>query len=85
MKNRRKPLVRLALRRLARQHPEHRENIRLVLRDPDMLDAVTEGLCHVSENKYGIGDNSFMDFLDWLLEHADEILALIAKIVDMFM
>ena len=80
-----KPFVRLALRRMMRKNPPQRTAIRQVLRDSDLLDAVIEETTVLAAAELGaIGDGTFMEFFQWLLDHSDEIFALITKLLILF-
>lgn len=81
----RKPFVRLGLRKLARKNPAKRDDIRKILRDGDLLDAVCEETTAMAAMEYGIGDgDGLLGFLEWFIEHADEIFALISKLLILF-
>ena len=80
-----KPFVRLALRRMMRKNPDQRSEIRQVLRDPDLLDALIEETQALAALELGaIGEGSLMEFFEWLLANADEIFALITKLLILF-
>lgn len=80
-----KIFVRLALRRMMRYNPEQRDNIKQVLRDSDLLDAVVAESEAMASSEFGaIGDGTFMIFLEWLLDHSDEIFAIISKLLILF-
>jgi hypothetical protein len=58
-----------------------RDKFRRILRDNDLADVLVEeaeGLKGVS------GFGSPMEFFQWLLDHADEIIALITKLIALF-
>ena len=81
----RRPFVKLGLRRLARKHPDRRDEIKQVLRDDDLLDAVVEESAVVAASVYGIGDGGrLLDFLDWFIENSDAIFAIISKLLLLF-
>ena len=74
--------VNLALRVLAWKHPEHRKEFRAARRDQLALEAITIEMKGRYENQYGaIGDGTFMEFFQWLLDNWEEIL----KIIMIFM
>ena len=54
---------------------------RSLLNDSDLFDACCEGAYDQYERSLG---GPFQDFLTWLLEHADEIIALVKKIIALF-
>ena len=81
--------MRLALRRMARKNPEYRADIKTILRDGDLLDAVTEA---VSENAVYEGISKEAPILDWfkwlieyVIEHPEEIMKIIQLILTLFM
>lgn len=77
-----RPFLRIFLRGQLRRSdlPEDtKKAIRKALNDGDVLDAV----CAELAARPGIAKEG-MPFLDWLLENADEILALIIKIIGLF-
>ena len=51
-----------------------------VLRDPELFDEVFDRLAYQKDEE----DRPVLDLLDWLIEHADEIMAIVAKIIEMF-
>jgi hypothetical protein len=77
-----RPFLRIFLRGQLRRSdlPEDtKKAIRKALNDGDVLDAV----CAELAARPGVAREG-MPFLDWLLENADEILALIIKIIGLF-
>lgn len=58
-----------------------RAAIRQAMRDDDVLQVV---LAEIHSTHVSTAALDGMTFLDWLLEHADEIIALIMKIIAMF-
>ncbi|GAG59867.1 unnamed protein product [marine sediment metagenome] len=68
-----------------RKDASQRAEIRIVLRDPDLLDALVAEVTAVAATELGaIGDGSFMEFFQWLIEHSDEIFAIISKLLIIF-
>ena len=81
----RKPFVRLGLRKLARKNPGKRDDIKEVLRDSDLFEALVAESAYVAEYQYGVGeDGGLINFLNWFIEHADEIFAIISKLIALF-
>jgi hypothetical protein len=79
---RKRPATRLALRRLARQEgTANADKIRQVLSDTDMLDECTARMHDDYEAQMG---GTLTDFLTWLLDHSDQLLALVLTLVDLF-
>lgn len=82
--NRRKtPAVRIALRRAERRAntPAEKAAVAAVLANENMLDAVTDEL----EGEHAsLAGGPVTDFLSWLLDNSDRILAVVMKIVDLF-
>lgn len=78
-----RPLLRLFIRnQIAQRHDltsEQKKILRRALNDGDVIDSV---LVEVA-SRPGVAKEG-MPFLDWLLEHADEIIALIVKIIGLF-
>lgn len=74
--------LRLALRK--RQYNGlDRKIVRRILSDVDLQDAVvSEAAVMRGTNVEGLG--SFETFFAWLLEHADEIIAFITKLIALF-
>jgi hypothetical protein len=84
-KMRTKPFVRLALRRMARKHPERHEEIRSVLRDPDLLDAlIAETQACASAELGDVGEGSFLEFFQWLIDNSDQLFEIITKLLVLF-
>lgn len=78
-------VTRIGLRALAWKHPEKRADIRKIRRDSELLEGLTVQAAWVAANEYGLGsDRPFLDFLDWFIEHADEIFAIITKLLLIF-
>lgn len=74
--------VNLALRVLAWKHPENRKEFRAARRDSLVLEAITAEMKGRYESQYGaIGDGTFMEFFQFLLDNWEEIL----KIIMIFM
>ena len=74
--------VNLALRVLAWKHPENRNEFRAARRDSLVLDAISIEMKGRFESQYGaIGDGTFMEFFQFLLDNWEEIL----KIIMIFM
>lgn len=77
--------VKLALRRMMRKNPAQRDEIRQILRDRDLLDAlVVESTAAAASELGAIGDGSFMEFFKWLIENADTIFEIITKLLVIF-
>jgi len=76
--------VRLALRRMWRGQLDRRDEIREILRDDDLLGALTEELVVVSAREYGVGDGSFLDFFKFLMDNFELIFEIIAKLLILF-
>lgn len=87
-------LVRVALMKLRRDFRKEGENekvaaITQVLRNRDALEAVAESICvqFVEEHPQGVpGDwvDRITALIQWIIENADEIIALIMKIIVLF-
>jgi len=78
--------VRIALRTLARQHPEQKENIRSVLKDRDLLEAVGLETAAAAQREVGfvLGDGSFLDFFQFFLDNYELIFEIITKLLIIF-
>ena len=77
--------VRLALRRLMRKNPAKRDELRTILRDPDLLEALAVELTACAATELGeVGEGSFLDFFKYLIENADLIFEIIAKLLIIF-
>lgn len=73
-------LLRRQLRKMAREgHDEARQ----VLRDPELFKALLVA-DDLRVNAFGNTVQGVQDWLDWLLENQDQILALIKRIIEMF-
>lgn len=78
-------VTKIALRILARRNPEKRADIREILRDPDKLSLVSLEVENTARMVYGFGEGAgLLDFLNWIIEHADEIFAIISKLLIIF-
>ena len=85
MRNRnRSPFVRIGLRRLARKHPEKRDEIRKVLRDQDLFDAVVESATETYSDTYGDDDGPLINLLNWIVENYEVIFQIITKLLIFF-
>lgn len=73
--------LRLFCRIQLRRSGVDRAAIRQAMRDDDVLQVV---LAEIHSTHVSTAALDGMTFLDWLLEHADEIIALIMKIIAMF-
>jgi hypothetical protein len=74
--------VRLFLRSMARRGtPDQRPLAARALADKELLEVLADDCC---TNYEMTASGSFQSFLEWLLENADAIFALIAKLIDMF-
>lgn len=78
MSNRR-PVLRLFIRKQLQRADVDRAALRRAMWDDDVLDTVSDEVVTMQAVP-----RDGMKFLDWLLEHADEILALIMKIIALF-
>jgi hypothetical protein len=76
------PIVRIALMILMIRDKKNRSTYRKALRNRAVLEALTVELSARAELQLGgIGDGSFMEFFQWLLDNWEEIL----KIIMLFM
>ena len=76
--------VKIALRILSRFNREHRNDIRTVLRDPDLLDGVVQE-CVAVGGVAGVGeDGPFITFIKMILENSDAIIAFIQALLLIF-
>ena len=75
-------IVRLGLIILSFRDKENKAIYRKALRNRAVLEALTEELVARAESEVGaIGDGSFMEFFQWILDNWEEIL----KIIMIFM
>ena len=71
----------IALRVIRRKHADHKADIDAALGNSDLMAALQGAL---EEAKAELSGGPVMDFLDWLLAHADDILSLILKLLPLF-
>ena len=77
--------TKMALRVAMWRNPARRDDIRKVLRDRDLLEAVTEEITYyVAAELGGIGDGSFIEFFQMLLENLPKILEFITQLLILF-
>lgn len=78
----RRPALKLAARRWARQGKIDKATLREILDNDDLADAVLAEAHGMQEAEVA---GPITDFLSWLFENQDKIIALIQKIMALFM
>jgi len=89
--NKHHPFMRLGLRRMAikaRRGSDEQKQILRVIKDPDLLDALVEETDRVYQLEvrgegHDSASRSFLNFLSWIIEHREQIIAII-KILILF-
>lgn len=74
---------RLVLRRQLRQLGRVDKDARTVLRDEDMFETLLSS-DDLRAEAYGNTVQGLQDWLDWLIENQDQLLALVKKIIELF-
>jgi len=73
-----------ALMRLAKRRPRHRHDIMTVVDNPDMLNMFTNEACSMFDVDITSDGEFLKKLFQLILDHQDQILALIAKILVLF-
>lgn len=73
-------ILKTALRMFAVLHPKQRANIEAIVRSPKKLAALKERLAQ----RKGFNPDNLIKLLDWFVKNAPAIIAIIKKIVAMF-
>jgi len=72
--------MRLALRKIRKEHPEDKENIKEIMRDQDKL-AMLEEEMQGQANCYGVMVGGAMDWFNYLVENWEMVLKAISVII----
>lgn len=65
--------------------PEQKQLVMRIIEDRGLFDLVADDCCANYEATAGLGEyGDWQSFLEWLIDHADEIFAMIARIIDLF-